>query len=132
MILLDASFVIAWLLGEARAARLPVHAHLLGILPAQYCEVLVHFLRRGVSRAHLLAQLTPIDRLAPQEDELQDAAERYLTARRQQSKASLADAIMVATACARQLPVASFDADLQDLGLTLQDTLWRGNAGHHP
>jgi predicted nucleic acid-binding protein len=114
-ILVDASYCVAWLCGEPRALAAPAAARM-ATLPSQRAEVLMYFLRRGQSCAVTAEALLMIDLLHATEAEIDLAATRYVTARRQSGcKASLADALLAAVGEKRRFDVLTLDADFLHL-----------------
>jgi predicted nucleic acid-binding protein len=127
MIWLDSSFVVEWLLGTERVRGVPLDASSLAILPAQFAEVCVFFLRRDPRFTAEVLQT--LELVAAEPDEMIDAARLFLAARARRSKASLADALLAAVAGRRGGVVYSFDQDLRYLGLMeRQECIWSSPA----
>lgn len=115
MIWVDASFAVEWLGGSKRAAEAGLKRARVSILPLQYAEVCVFFLRRHPDfRREALEALELVEADA---DQLFDAALLYVLARRQTSKASLADAVLAATVRSRGDELYTFDEDFRYLGM---------------
>lgn len=115
MIWIDASFAIEWLGGSRRAAETGLKRARLAILPMQYAEVCVYFSRRHPDFPR--ETLDALEVVEADREELLDAALLYLRARTQNSKASLADAVLAATVRARGGALYTFDEDFRFLGL---------------
>lgn len=124
MIWIDASFAIEWLLGTAKAAEITLPRTEKGILPAQYSEILVYFGRRVGDLSPVIEQLEALKLEHPNKGELQEAAQIYLQAKKQKSKASLVDAMLAAVAIKRNESLLSFDSDFADLGLKNSEGVW--------
>lgn len=124
MIWIDASFAIEWLLGTAKAAEMNLPRTEKGILPAQYSEILVYFGRRIGDLSPVVEELEALKLEHPNKEELQEAAQIYLQAKKQKSKASLVDAILAAVAIKRNESLLSFDSDFADLGLKNSQGVW--------
>lgn len=124
MIWIDSSFAVEYLLGTARAGQVTLGGEHLVTLPAQFAEIAAFFLRRDPEFE--IAQLEPIDLTAPDETDSFAAARLYLAARSSKSKASLADALLAATARNRGGDILAFDEDFRHLGFTrVEPGLWR-------
>jgi predicted nucleic acid-binding protein len=116
---IDASFAIEWLGGTERASAVGLSRRArVWILPMQYAEVCVYFLRRDpeFSREALEA-LEALELVEPDASELLGGSTLYVHARAQGSKASLADAILAATVRSRGGKLYTFDEDFRFLGM---------------
>ncbi len=127
MIWIDSSFAIEWLLGTERASKVMLTPEPLGILAAQYAEILSYFLRRTEDVTLIIEQLEALSLATPEKRELQFAARIYHQARQRNSKASLADAILAAVATMKGEQVLSFDQDFASLGLVEKNGVWSGH-----
>lgn len=125
MIFLDSSFTIEWLLGTPRAAKVKLPAESMAILPMQYAEILVFFLRQGEDLTAVTQELGALEIQYPHQGDLIVAADLYHQARQKKSKASLADALLAATALQRDEKLFSFDQDFAYLGFRGQHGCWR-------
>ena len=124
MIWIDSSFAVEWLMGSARSKALDVSRDTLGILPMQYAETFAFFLKREVNPLQIARQLESLTLISPDKIHLQQASLLYLEARRQKSKASLADAVLAAVAHERREKILSFDQDFAFLGLSEKQGFW--------
>jgi predicted nucleic acid-binding protein len=116
MIWIDSSFAVEFLLGTSRAGEVKLEGEHLVTLPAQYAEICTFFLRR--SPDFEISLLEPLELVAPDEAETLSAARLYLEARASSSKASLADALLAATALSRSGDILAFDEDFRHLGFS--------------
>lgn len=82
------------------------------------------FLRRNYDPLTLSRSLMPLELMNPERGHLQQAASLYQEARRQKSKASLADALLAAVCHERKEKLVSFDGDFAYLGLKETNGLW--------
>ena len=123
MIWLDSSYVIARLLGEPRAA-FEVPAGPVFVLPAQLAECHVYFKKAEINTSIVTATLEalPIHHSSFAETTL--ASRLYIDARRAQSKASLADALLAAAVHAKNGRLLTFDDDFSSLGMKRDGELW--------
>ena len=104
-----------WLLGLKRAASFDLSATNLAILPSQFAEICVFFLRRDPEFSPQV--LAAIELEMATEQELLDAALLWIRARALKKKASLADAMIAAVVRGRGDMLLSFDHDFATLGL---------------
>lgn len=129
MIWIDSSFAIEWLAGTDRAAGTRLGEEPLRILPMQYAETVVFFLKQKWELPAIAKELTAVELQHPTVVDLQRASWMYLMARqRRRNKASLADALLAAVATAQRMPIATFDRDFADLGFRERRGLWYPDA----
>ena len=124
MIWIDSSFAVEWLLGTDRAKKVILPQEPLVILPMQYAETTVFFLRTDTDPASVMKALEALEIKQAEKSHLQEAARLYLKARKLKSKASLADAILAAVAGERHEEIASFDQDFSALGFKEKNGIW--------
>ncbi len=125
MIWVDSSFAVEWLAGTERAEKVQYESEPLGILPSQYAETFVLFLKKGFEPENVAQQLESLEIKHPENIHLQLAAKLYLEARKSpKSKASLADAILAAVAYHRHEKILAFDGDFKDLGFKEKNGVW--------
>lgn len=124
MIWIDSSFAVEWLLDTPRARRIRLGGESTAILPMQYLETLVFFLKQGLDAAEIMAELDALEIFNPQKADLTVAGRLYLKARERRSKASMADALLAGAALVRKEKIATFDRDFASLGFKERDGLW--------
>ena len=124
MIWIDSSFAIEWLLGTKKAASVPLSHEPLSILPLQYIETLTYFFRREVDPLRITNEMEGLELKHPEKLHLPQASLLYLEARKRNSKASLADALLATVAQERGEKIASFDHDFAALGFKLKGGFW--------
>lgn len=125
MIWIDSSFAIPWLLGDPTTRRVGSGEAVRGVLPAQYGEILVYFGKRLEDLTVVVVQLESLSLGQLEKEEIEMAAQLFVKARRNKSKASLADAMLAAVSHRRHEAVLSLDRDFIFLGLTRsQSGLW--------
>lgn len=118
MIWIDASFAVEWLLGLPRARGfLDIQGQPIRILPMQYMEILVFFLKRGKEVGETAAELEPCQIVSPNNEALKLGARLYCRARLEKSKASLSDALLAAVCHQTRETLLAFDSDFTALGL---------------
>jgi predicted nucleic acid-binding protein len=110
MIWLDSSYIVARLLGEPRAA-FDVPAGPVFVLPAQLAECHVYFKKADISTTAVTATLEALPIHHSTFGESVTASRLYLDARREHSKASLADALLAAAVHAKNGSLLTFDDD---------------------
>ena len=124
MIWIDSSFAVEWLRGTKRAEKVSLPEGPLAILPMQYAETTVFFLRAGSDPVAIIKALEALEIKNAEQFHLQEGVRLYWQARGLKSKASLADAILAAVACERHEAIASFDQDFSALGLKEKNGIW--------
>ena len=124
MIWIDSSFAIEWLLGTERAKKADFKKESPAILPMQYMETFVFFLKMKLDPIRIANELEALELIQPVKPHLQEASFLYREARLRKSKASMADAILAAVAYERKEKVASFDRDFDSLGLKAKGLFW--------
>lgn len=124
MIWIDSSFAVEWLSGTARAEKVKLTGDPLGILPMQYTEILVFYLRQGIDVIPITNELEHLELIHPQKEDLGHAGMLYVRARKNHSKASLADALLAAVAHKRNEKILAFDHDFADLGMKQKGGFW--------
>ncbi len=117
MTFIDSSFAIEWLLGRSRANSIPLEGGSCGMLGHQYAEILIFFLKAGKKGEEVSQQLEYFEFMAAEKEEWKDAGELYLKARKEKSKASLADAVLASVVIRRREKLLSFDQDFKSLNL---------------
>ena len=121
----DSSFAVEWLSGTDRAKRIDLPKGTLSILPMQYCEIFSFFLKKSLDPVTVANELEALDLQPADKIHLQQASMMYVVARRNpKCKASLADAILAATAKERREKIVAFDDDFADLGLKEKSGIW--------
>lgn len=126
MIWIDSSFAVEWLLGTDKAKRIKLPQEAMGILPQQYAETFVFFLRRGLDPTAIANELESLELMAPEKTHLQLGAQLYAKARlSHKSKASLADAVLAAVVLVNGEKLLAFDRDFSQLGLHEKNALWQ-------
>ena len=121
---IDSSFAIEWLLETDRAKQAEISDTPLAILPMQYMETFSFFLKKLVDPMQIIRELSPLEMTHPEKIHIQRGSFLYLEARRQKSKASLADALLAAVVAERRECLLSFDEDFSFLGLKGKNGLW--------
>lgn len=124
MIWIDSSFAVEWLLGTERPKGVDFQGEELAVLPMQYTETFVYFMKQGVDPLVISQQLVALELRNPEKVDLQKAAFLYLEAREKKSKASLADALLAAVAQRHQEKIVAFDDDFADLGMIKKGHYW--------
>lgn len=124
MIWIDSSFAVEWLAGIDSARQIHLPDGPLGILPMQYLEVFVFFLRQGQDPLAISRELERLELRNPERVHLQHAGSLYLEARKKKSKTSLADALLAAVSHIEGEGILSFDRDFATLGLKAKGALW--------
>lgn len=120
MIWIDTSFAVEWLLGMPRAKGLVDVQQPLGLLPMQYMETLIFFLKKGEELQIITNQLEPCRLFNPDNATLKLGARLYYQSRLQKSKASLADALLAAVCHQTKEKLLAFDNDFVSLRLKQQ------------
>lgn len=125
MIWIDASFAVEWLLGIPRAKDfIDIGRQAIGLLPFQYMEILAFFLKKGKELQSIVNQLEPCRLFNPDTLTLQLGAKLYCQARLENSKASLADALLAAVCHQTKEKLLAFDNDFLSLGLRQKEGYW--------
>ncbi|MCC7345533.1 MAG: PIN domain-containing protein [Deltaproteobacteria bacterium] len=126
MIWIDSSFAVEWLLGTDKAKRVKLPQEAMGILPQQYAETFVFFLRRGLDPTAIANELESLELIPPEKTHLQLGAQLYAKARlSNKSKATLADAVLAAVVLVSGEKLLAFDRDFSELGLQEKNALWQ-------
>lgn len=117
MIWIDSSFAIEWLAELDRVKNFELPKETLSILPSQYTETFVFFLRKGIDQISIFNSLEVLNLQTPDKLHLQLAASLYVKARGvSKNKVSLADATLAAVAKERKEKILAFDSDFSQLG----------------